>query len=146
MNKLYRKALLPALFWLCGSAALMAQTTTISGTVKDGGSGDPLAGVNIVVKGRVIGTISNTSGEYNLKVSMNPPFTLVYSFIGFATQEIEITNADTKLDISLEEQTLLGQEVVVSASRVEESILQSPVTIEMSISLTVPSLFMGISI
>jgi len=137
MNKLYRKALLPALFWLCGSAALMAQTTTISGTVKDGGSGDPLAGVNIVVKGRVIGTISNTSGEYNLKVSMNPPFTLVYSFIGFATQEIEITNADTKLDVSLEEQTLLGQEVVVSASRVEESILQSPVTIEKMDLLTI---------
>ncbi|MBK7652832.1 MAG: carboxypeptidase-like regulatory domain-containing protein [Flammeovirgaceae bacterium] len=64
--------------------------------------------MNIVVKGRVIGTISNTSGEYNLKVSMNPPFTLVYSFIGFATQEIEITNAETKLDISLEEANLAG--------------------------------------
>ncbi|MDZ7648773.1 MAG: carboxypeptidase-like regulatory domain-containing protein [Cytophagales bacterium] len=129
MNKLYRNALLPALFWLCGSVAVMAQTTSISGTVKDA-SGDPLAGVNIVVKGRVIGTISNTSGEYNLKVSMDPPFKLVYSFIGFATQEVEVTNAETKLDISMEEQTLLGQEVVVSASRVEESILQSPVTIE----------------
>jgi iron complex outermembrane receptor protein len=137
MNKLYRNALLPALFWLCGSAALMAQTTTISGTVKDGTSGDALAGVNIVVKGRVIGTISNTSGEYNLKVSMSPPFTLVYSFIGFATQEVEVTNAETKLDISLEEQTLLGQEVVVSASRVEESILKSPVTIEKMDLLTI---------
>lgn len=129
MNKLYRKALLPALFWLCGSAALMAQTS-ISGTVKDGTTGDPLAGVNIVVKGRVIGTISNTSGQYSLKVNQEPPFTLVYSFIGFATQEIEIKEANTTLDVSLEEQTLLGQEVVVSASRVEESILKSPVTIE----------------
>lgn len=129
MNKLYRKALLLALFWLCGAATLMAQTT-VSGTVKDGTSGDGLAGVNIVVKGRVIGTITNTSGGYNLSVNQAPPFTLVFSFIGFATQEIEITNAETKLDVSLEEQTMLGQEVVVSASRVEESILQSPVTIE----------------
>lgn len=129
MNKLYRKALLPALFWLCGSAALMAQTS-ISGTVKDGTTGDPLAGVNIVVKGRVIGTISNTSGQYSLKVNQEPPFTLVFSFIGFSTQEIEIKDANTTLDVSLEEQTLLGQEVVVSASRVEESILKSPVTVE----------------
>lgn len=129
MNKLYRKALLPALFWLCGSAALMAQTS-ISGTVKDGTTGEPLAGVNIVVKGRVIGTISNTSGQYSLKVNQEPPFTLVFSFIGFSTQEIEVKEANTTLDISLEEQTLLGQEVVVSASRVEESILKSPVTIE----------------
>ncbi len=131
MNKLYRKALLLALFWLCGAAALMAQTTSVSGTVKDGGTGDALAGVNIVVKGRVIGTISNTSGEYSLKVNQAPPFTLVFSFIGFATQEIEIKDANTPaLDINLEEQTLLGQEVVVSASRVEESILKSPVTVE----------------
>jgi outer membrane receptor protein involved in Fe transport len=129
MNKLYKKALLLALFWLGGAAILMAQTS-ISGTVKDGTSGDALAGVNIVVKGRVIGTITNTSGGYSLTVNQAAPFTLVFSFIGFATQEIEITQAETKLDVSLEEQTLLGQEVVVSASRVEESILQSPVTIE----------------
>jgi len=130
MNKFYIKALLPVLFLLCGSATLMAQTTTITGTVKDGAGGDALAGVNIVVKGRVIGTISNTDGQYNLKVNQAPPFTLVFSFIGFATQEIEVKEATSTIDVSLEEQTLLGQEVVVSASRVEESILQSPVTIE----------------
>lgn len=130
MNKFYRKALLPVLFLLCGSATLMAQTTSITGTVKDGGNDDPLAGVNIVVKGRVIGTISSTSGQYSLKVNQAPPFTLVFSFIGFATQEIEVTQATATIDVSLTEQTLLGQEVVVSASRVEESILHSPVTIE----------------
>ncbi len=129
MNKLYKKALLLALFWLGGTAVLLAQTTSISGTVKDA-TGDELAGVNIVVKGRVIGTITNTSGEYSLTVNQAPPFTLSFSFIGFATQEIEVTNAETKLDVSLEEQILLGQEVVISASRVEESIMQSPVTIE----------------
>jgi iron complex outermembrane receptor protein len=130
MNKFYRKALLPVLILFCGSVTLMAQTTSITGTVKDGGNGDALAGVNIVVKGRVIGTISNTDGQYNLKVNQAPPFTLVFSFIGFATQEIEVTEATATIDVSLSEQTLLGQEVVVSASRVEESILQSPVTIE----------------
>ncbi|MBX2894081.1 MAG: TonB-dependent receptor [Cyclobacteriaceae bacterium] len=130
MNKFYRKALVPLLILLCGPATLMAQTTSITGTVKDGTSGESLAGVNIVVKGRVIGTISNTDGQYNLKVNQPPPFTLVFSFIGYATQEFEVTQATSTIDVTLAEQTLLGQEIVVSASRMEESILQSPVSIE----------------
>ena len=131
MNIFYRKMLIAALFWICGTTSLMAQTTSVSGKVTDGATGDALAGVNIVVKGRVIGTISNTSGEYSLKVNMAPPFTLVFSFIGFATQELEVKDANTTgLDVPMAEQTMLGQEVVVSASRIEESILKSPVTIE----------------
>ncbi|MBA4056620.1 MAG: TonB-dependent receptor, partial [Marivirga sp.] len=85
----------------------------------------------IVVKGTVLGTITNTSGEFSLKAKDAPPLTLVFSFIGYASQEITITEASTSgLDVKLQEQTILGQEVVVSASRVEESILQSPVTVE----------------
>lgn len=130
MNKFYILSLPPLLFLLLGAANLLAQTTSISGTVKDA-SGEALAGVNIVVKGRVIGTITDVKGQYNLTVSQSPPLTLTFSFIGFKTQEIEVKDAsNTAFDISLEEQTLLGQEVVVSASRMEESILKSPVTIE----------------
>ncbi len=113
-----------------GTASLMAQTT-ISGTIKDGATQETLAGVNIVVKGKVVGTISDVKGEYSLKVTQAPPLTLVFSFIGFRTQEIEVKDANTTgLDVVLEEESLLGQEVVVAASRVEESILKSPVTIE----------------
>ncbi|MFM9839942.1 MAG: TonB-dependent receptor [Cyclobacteriaceae bacterium] len=130
MNKFYYKSVVPLLFMVFGTASLMAQTT-ISGTVTDGTTKQTLAGVNIVVKGKVIGTISDVKGEYNLKVNQAPPFTLAYSFIGYRTQEVEIKEASTTgLNITLEEETLLGQEVVVSASRVEESILKSPVTIE----------------
>ncbi len=129
MTKLYIRSLLPLLFLLLGAANLIAQTT-VSGTVKDA-AGETLAGVNIVVKGRVIGTISDTNGKYNLKINEAPPLTLVFSFIGFKSQEIEVKDASTAaLEVALEEQTLLGQEVVVSASRVEENILKSPVTIE----------------
>ena len=130
MTKLYFKTVVPLIFMLIGTANLLAQST-ISGTVTDGGTKETLAGVNIVVKGKVIGTISNSNGEYSLKVNQAPPFTLVYSFIGFRSQEIEIKDANTTgLNVTLEEETLLGQEVVVAASRVEESILKSPVTIE----------------
>jgi outer membrane receptor protein involved in Fe transport len=108
-----------------------SQTTSISGVVKDGGNSETLAGVNIVVKGKVIGTITDANGAFSLTVNSAPPMTITASFIGFMTKEIEITDANTTgLEISLEEQSLLGQEVVVSASRVEESILESPVSIE----------------
>ncbi|MEP1086604.1 carboxypeptidase-like regulatory domain-containing protein [Algoriphagus sp.] len=105
--------------------------TTISGTVTDADTKETLVGVNILVKGKVIGTISDLSGNFSLNVSQEPPLTLIFSMIGYSSQEIEITNTKTSnLKVELSEQTMLGQEVVVSASRVEESILKSPVSIE----------------
>lgn len=104
--------------------------TNISGTVKDA-SGETLAGVNIQVKGLVVGTISDTRGNFELSVNDAPPLTLVFSFMGYTSQEVEITDANTQgLNLQLEEQSILGQEIVVSASRVEENILKSPVTVE----------------
>ena len=130
MNKIYKRSLMPLFFLLLGSASLLAQSTTISGSVKDP-AGEALAGVNIVVKGRVVGTITDVNGAYNLTINQAPPITLTFSFIGFKTQEVELKDgAATAIDISMEEQNLLGQEVVVAASRMEESILKSPVTIE----------------
>lgn len=113
------------------TSSVYAQTTTISGTVTEAGTKETLVGVNIVVKGRVIGTVTDLRGNFNLRVSQAPPLTLVFSMVGFTTQEIEITEASvSNLQVAMQEQFMLGQEVVVSASRVEESILQSPVSIE----------------
>ncbi|MEP2026054.1 MAG: TonB-dependent receptor [Reichenbachiella sp.] len=105
--------------------------TTISGSVVDSNTRETLLGVSIVVKGKVIGTISDTDGNFKLSVSSAPPMTLVFSMVGYTSTEIEINDANVQgLEISLEESAILGQEVVVSASRVEESILESPVSIE----------------
>ena len=129
MNNSYKRSWLSATLWLLITTIGFAQTT-ISGTVTDA-TGETLAGVNIQVKNRVIGTISDTDGSFSLTVNDSPPFSLVFSFIGYSTQEVSITDANTTgLNVQLEEQSILGQEVVVSASRVEESILQSPVTVE----------------
>ncbi|WP_449566798.1 TonB-dependent receptor [Litoribacter ruber] len=110
---------------------VLAQQTNIAGTVTDADTGETLIGVNIVVRGKVIGTITDNNGRFSLRVNQEPPLTLIFSMVGFASQEVAITESNvSNLRISLQEQTMLGQEVVVSASRVEESILQSPVTIE----------------
>jgi len=112
------------------SIALLAQNqTTISGTVKDE-SGETLPGVNIRVEGKVVGTITMADGTYSLTVNQAPPLTLIFSYVGYQTQTIEVTSATNTIDVTLVEQILLGQEVVVSASRIEESLLTSPVSIE----------------
>lgn len=129
MNKIYKRSGLSMALCLLITSICFAQTN-ISGTVRDA-SGETLAGVNIQVKGLVIGTISDTRGNFDLSVNNTPPFTLVFSFMGYTTKEAEITDASTSgLEIVLEEQSILGQEIVVSASRVEENILKSPVTVE----------------
>ena len=111
-------------------ASNIEDETVISGLVTDA-DGEPLAGVNIRVEGKVIGTSTSPDGTFSLTVQQDPPLTLIVSIVGFTSQRVEITEAVVDdLEIVLEEQTISGGDVVVSASRVEESILEAPVTIE----------------
>ena len=129
MSMFYKRYLTPLIFLMVCVTSAYAQTN-ISGKVTDA-AGEPLAGVNIVVVGKVIGTISNTDGDFSLKVSDPPPFSLEFSFVGFASQQIQISDANTTgLSVKLEEQTMLGQEVVVMATRVDGSTMKAPVTVE----------------
>ena len=89
-----------------------------------------MVGVNISIVDQLIGTITNEDGSFTLTTQVTPPFTIVVSMMGFQNQEIEIESALSNLDIGMDEQVYLGQEVVVSASRITESILKSPVSIE----------------
>jgi iron complex outermembrane receptor protein len=113
------------------SYQVQAQGTTISGTITDKATGSALVGAGVTVKGKVIGTTTDNQGGFTLKVNQAPPLTLVFSLVGHQSQELDITTADASgLKIALEEQVIFGQEVVVAASRVEETVLQSPVSIE----------------
>jgi iron complex outermembrane recepter protein len=111
------------------TASTFAQTK-ISGKVSDGATKESLIGVSIAVKGKVIGTISDTKGNFALSTTTPTPFTISVSSVGYKTQEIVISGAKSDFDIKLEEQNIMGQEIVVSASRVEESVMKSPVSVE----------------
>ncbi|MEM6830501.1 MAG: TonB-dependent receptor [Bacteroidota bacterium] len=104
--------------------------TTITGSVTDTDSNEPLLGVNVLVKGTVLGTITDIEGNFSLTVKSTPPFTLVVSFVGYDRKEIEVDAGKTQFNVQLTESAILGQEVVVSASRIEESTLKSPISIE----------------
>ena len=113
------------------SISLYGQTTTITGTVVDDATGETLPGASIRVKDKIIGTITTPNGDFSLTINQAPPLTLLISYVGYEAQELEVNQASLNgVEIRLVEAVILGQEVVVSASRVEESILQSPVSIE----------------
>lgn len=112
---------------------LAAQETSlieISGKVTDREKKEALPGVSVLVKGTVNGTVTNNAGEFLLRTKTKIPFTLVFSSVGFQQQEMEITKLGSGLEIALATQAVLGTDVVVTASRVPEKILRSPVAIE----------------
>lgn len=112
------------------NSSSIVNNATVSGVVVDV-NGEPLPGVNVIVKGTVVGTPTGMDGTFQLTVSQDLPLTLQFSIVGFQTQELYVTEENANsIRVILEEQTIFGNDVVVSASRVEESILKSPVSIE----------------
>jgi TonB-linked SusC/RagA family outer membrane protein len=85
----------------------------VSGTVKDD-KGAPLPGVTVLVKGTSIGTSTNTDGVFTLSVpDEQSNGTLVFSFIGFSTQEIPIGGKKV-INVTMQTDTKALQEVVVT--------------------------------
>lgn len=118
------------LLMVFGTAMLAkAQDIVISGTVTDKSTKAPLAGVSITVKGTTTGAASGQNGVFTITVRQATA-TLVFSYVGFGTVERQVGASGTNLFVELEETTFLGQEVVISASRTPERILESPVSIE----------------
>jgi TonB-linked SusC/RagA family outer membrane protein len=93
------------------SLASEAPQQKITGKVVDRQSGDPMPGVNVQVKGTTVGAITDASGQYSLSVSENNP-TLLFSFIGYVSQEI-LAGGKTSIDVTLSEELTRLNEVVV---------------------------------
>lgn len=113
------------------SLSVMAQqSTTVSGTVKNGKSKEVLSAVSISVKGGTAGTYTDDKGVFKFSTVQKLPFTLIISSVGFAAKEVSINANNQNVSVDLDAAFTLGDEIVVSASRVPERILESPVSIE----------------
>jgi iron complex outermembrane recepter protein len=121
------------IFSILFTTAVFAQGNNliyVSGRVNDKETGKPLSGVSVQIKGSIAGTITSDSGSFTIRTKTKFPLTLVFTSVGFSPQEFEVKSINSNLYVALETQTALGQEVVVTASRVSESRLKSPVAIE----------------
>ncbi|MCP4439206.1 MAG: TonB-dependent receptor [Aureispira sp.] len=114
----------------CCCIQILSAQSIINGSVKDAETSEPLIGASILVEGRMVGTTTDLDGNFTLVTSDNPVFHLEISLVGYEMRRIEIIANDQEVHMTLEQASVQGQEVVVSASRVKESILRSPVTIE----------------
>ena len=91
----------------------LAQERVLSGKVTSSEDGSALPGVNVLLKGTTIGTVTSADGEFKLNVPASGG-TLVFSFIGFQSQEVEIGDR-TVVDVGLVTDVQQLNEVVVTA-------------------------------
>lgn len=114
------------------AAVGFSQETILSGTITNSVSGEPVPAVSVTVKGTHVGTFSNEKGIFRMATGHALPLTLIFTSIGFDSQELTVGDAAGAADIRIRlvQGSSLGVEVVVSASRVPEKILESPVSIE----------------
>ena len=102
---------------------------TISGSVTDSND-QPISGANIKVVGESAGTVSDADGKFTLNTSKTGSLTLDVTSVGFESKSVKVSSSNQKVSIKLGSQETKLNEIVVSASRTPERVLESPVTIE----------------
>ena len=95
-----------------GEKSEAQQNIKVTGTVTSASDGTALPGLSILQKGTTNGTVTDVDGKYSIDVPQDA--TLVFSFIGFKTQEIEVQGKNT-IDVTMEESVEALDEVVVTA-------------------------------
>ncbi len=95
-----------------------SQIRTVRGKITAANDGTALPGVSVIVKGTTAGSTSNSDGQYSLNVPEGKE-TLVFSFIGYASQEVSINNQEV-IDLAMTEDVTSLSEVVVTALGIEK--------------------------
>ncbi|MDW8331494.1 MAG: TonB-dependent receptor [Cyclobacteriaceae bacterium] len=112
MRIFYKKVHLATLVLLVSlSTGLLAQSRTVSGRVLSSDDGAPVPGVNVLEKGTNNGVVTDSDGRFSIRVG-GPNSVLVFSFVGYATQEVAVGN-QTTIDVTLQVQVSSLEEVVV---------------------------------
>ena len=102
---------------------------SIKGVVTDGNN-QPIPGANIRVAGTKEGTISDYDGSFVLITKETPPFSIEVTAVGYSSSSLNVASVSQKVQVKLNSEETKLNEIVVSASRAPERVLQSPVTIE----------------
>ena len=107
--------------------SILAQGT-VTGTVTEASSGNPLPGANVVVKGTTTGTTTDFDGNFSIDVNAFPT-TLVFSSVGYAAQEVSVSSAKS-INVSMQDGVALDAIVLTGNRSKPRTILDSPVPID----------------
>ena len=103
------------------------QEKVVTGTVTEADTGDPIPGANVVIKGTSTGSVTDMDGNYSLAATTDQDV-LVFSFVGFISQEITIGNQSV-IDVALaSDVTALSEVVVIGYGTVKKSDLTGSVS------------------
>jgi len=110
LSVIFKKHNFLSVLFLVFSYAVQAQSIVVKGTVRDD-KGEPLEGINVVVKNASGGTTTNASGQYTITVRGANDM-LVFSSVGYETVELPV-GSNTNIDVTLSSKTITANEVVV---------------------------------
>lgn len=132
---MYRKILIViSIILLALPDVFSQQKVEVSGRVIDAETKLPVEGVNVLIKGRQIGTVTGPKGYFYLKANMELPFTIKITMIGYQSEELTITKKLTSgIRVKFKSTSYIGEEIVFSAPvvEVEEKNLREAVSVEM---------------
>ncbi|MGB1033344.1 MAG: carboxypeptidase-like regulatory domain-containing protein [Flavobacteriales bacterium] len=102
--------------FLCGTCCCQV---TLKGKVRDAANGEPVFSANVIVKGSTTGVTTDFDGEFTLQVQ-SLPVTLVASFIGYNPKEVNVSSADSRIEIKLGTSEILIDEAEIVGERISE--------------------------
>lgn len=115
---------------ICSAGSAQAQKMTISGSVTDQITGDPLIGATVRIKGTTIGAIVDIDGKFAITTEESLPIVLEVSFVGYVTREFTVNSFDEKLRFKLSTDDILMKEVEIVGERIDERQKQAALTVE----------------
>ncbi len=110
-NRSFIKNIVVLLALIFYQGLALGQGITITGTVTDASSKEPMPGVSVFIKGTTVGTVTDLNGKYSIK-TQNSSDLLVFSFVGYETVEIPVAGRSV-IDVQLNVSTKQIEEVVV---------------------------------
>jgi outer membrane receptor for ferrienterochelin and colicins len=115
-----------------GAARAQAPKGAVSGTVLDAATKEPLVGVNVLVKGTVLGAATDRSGHYSIHALRPGTYQLEFSSVGYERRSVEaevVAGSVTTLDAELSSVSIQFDQIVVTATRRETAIEEVPVSV-----------------
>ena len=115
---------IPGILWAKGS---------LTGTVRDAATNQPLTGAHIKVEGTSIGTITDDAGGFSLPELPNGSWKITASFLGYESQTLEViirNNQPSEISFSLSLSALTVREIEITGNRIDPRILNTPMRME----------------
>lgn len=107
-----------------------ANAQSVSGTIRDGKTNEPVIGAIVQIKDGKGGAATDLDGRFEISPAPALPFTLLITYVGYENLETEVTSLDKPITLKLRAKEVELKGVEVTGSRISEKQKQAPLTVE----------------